>query len=98
VRGTKRKRREGVWEVRAYLGRDPVSGKPRQVSKTVYGSAKSADEALRDLIDKQAPRSDGMGASFGQLLDRWLIECERLDLSPTTMRTYRAQNDSARPR
>jgi integrase len=93
VRGTKRKRREGVWEVRAYLGRDPVSGKPRQVSKTVYGSAKSADEALRDLIDKQAPRSDGMGASFGQLLDRWLIECERLDLSPTTMRTYRAQID-----
>jgi integrase len=91
VRGTKRKRREGVWEVRAYLGRDPVSGKPRQVSKTVYGSAKAADEALRDLIDKQAPRSDGMGASFGQLLDRWLIECERLDLSPTTMRTYRAQ-------
>lgn len=91
MRGTKRKRREGVWEVRAYLGRDPVSGKPRQVSKTVYGSAKAADEALRDLIDKQAPRSDGMGASFGQLLDRWLVECERLDLSPTTMRTYRAQ-------
>jgi integrase len=91
VQGTKRKRREGVWEVRAYLGRDPVTGKPRQISKTVYGGAKAADEALRDLIEKQAPRSDGMGASFGQLLDRWLVECERLDLSPTTLRTYRAQ-------
>ena len=32
-----------------------------------------------------------MGARPGQLLDRWLIECERLDLSPTTMRTYRSQ-------
>lgn len=32
-----------------------------------------------------------MGASFGQLLDRWLIECERMDLSATTMRTYRSQ-------
>ncbi|MGH9099546.1 MAG: tyrosine-type recombinase/integrase [Acidimicrobiales bacterium] len=91
VRGTKRKRREGVWEVRAYLGRDPITGKPRQISKTVYGGAKVADEALRDLIEKRAPRADGMGASFGQLLDRWLTECERLDLSPTTMRTYRAQ-------
>jgi hypothetical protein len=31
VRGTKRKRREGVWELRVYVGRDPVSGKPRQI-------------------------------------------------------------------
>ncbi len=91
VRGTKRKRRDGVWEVRAYVGRDPLTGKPRQASRTVHGSAKAADEALRDLIEKQAPRADGMGASFGQLLDRWLIECERMDLSATTMRTYRSQ-------
>ncbi|PZR77937.1 MAG: hypothetical protein DLM65_14435 [Candidatus Aeolococcus gillhamiae] len=94
MRGTKRKRREGVWEVRAYLGRDPITGKPRQISKTVHGSAKAADEALRDLIDKQAPRADGMGVSLSQLLDRWLVECERLDLSPTTMRTYRSQIQS----
>jgi integrase len=80
-----------VWEVRVYLGRDPLTGKPRQVSKTVYGGAKAADDALRDLIEKRAPRTDGMGASFGQLLDRWLAECERLDLSPTTIRNYRAQ-------
>jgi len=31
VRGTKRKRREGVWELRVDVGRDPVSGKPRQI-------------------------------------------------------------------
>ncbi len=36
-------------------------------------------------------RSGRLGATFGQLLDRWLEECERMDLSPTTMRTYRAQ-------
>ena len=39
ARGTKRKRRDGVWEVRAYIGRDPLTGKPRQISKTVHGSA-----------------------------------------------------------
>ncbi|HEY2935505.1 MAG TPA: hypothetical protein VGJ25_02835, partial [Gaiellaceae bacterium] len=92
MRGTKRERRKGVWEVRAYLGRDPLTGKPRQISKTVHGGAKVADQALRDLLDKQPPsRNDGVGVTFGQLLNRWLEECERLDLSPTTLNTYRAQ-------
>jgi integrase len=92
VRGTKRERRKGVWEVRAYLGRDPLTGKPRQVSKTVHGGAKAADQALRDLLDKQPPsRNDGIGVTFGQLLNRWLEESERLDLSPTTLGTYRSQ-------
>jgi hypothetical protein len=27
------------------------------------------------------------------MFDRWLEECERLDLSPTTLRTYRSQID-----
>lgn len=100
VRGTKRKRREGVWEIRVYIGRDPVTGKPKQISRTIHGSARAADEALRDLIENQAPtRVDGVGATVGQLLDAWLTECERLDLSPTTMRTYRAQiNQTIRPR
>lgn len=90
MQGTKRKRREGVWEVRVYLGRDPITGKKRQLSKTVYGGARAADEALRELVDNRAPRADGMGVSFGKLLDQWLAECERLELSPTTLRAYRS--------
>ncbi|TML95347.1 MAG: hypothetical protein E6G03_08695, partial [Actinobacteria bacterium] len=81
-----------AWEIRAYLGRDPITGKPRQISKTVHGGAKVADQALRDLLNEQPPsRNDGVGVTFGQLLTRWLEECERLDLSPTTLGTYRAQ-------
>jgi hypothetical protein len=38
---------------------------------------------LRDLIGNKARRTDGMGVSFGQLLDQWLAECERLELSPS---------------
>ncbi len=51
-------------------------------------------------MDQQAPgRADGVGSTFGQLLDKWLEECDRLDLSPTTMRTYRAQiKTTIRPR
>ncbi len=92
MRGTKRKRREGVWELRVYVGRDPGTGNPKQVSKTFHGSAREADEALRDMIEQQVTgRSDGARATVGQLLDAWLSECERMDLSPTTMRSYRAQ-------
>src|SRR5208282_3495470 len=69
------------------------------LSKTFHGNARAADSALRDLIDQQAPRTDGTGATFGQLLDQWLEECDRMDLSPTTMRTYRAQiKQTIRPR
>ena len=92
MRGTKRTRRKGVWELRVYLGRDSATGKPKQISRTFYGDARGADRALRELIDKQAlNRLDGLGVTFGQLLDDWLKECERLDHSPTTLRTYRSQ-------
>ena len=89
-----------MWELRVSLGNDPSTGKLRQLSKTFHGGSRAADGALRDLIDQQAPgRSDGVGATFGQLLDRWLEECERMDLSPTTLRTYRAQiKQTIRPR
>ena len=61
MRGTKRKRREGVWEVRVYLGRDPVTGQPKQLSRTVHGGAREADDVLRELIAKHS------GASSDQM-------------------------------
>ncbi len=92
VRGSKRQIRDGVWELRVSLGKDPATGKWRQLSKTFHGGARAADAALRDLVDQQVPgRTDGAGVTVGQLLDRWLEECDRLDLSPTTVRTYKAQ-------
>ncbi len=92
MRGSKRKLKDGVWELRVDLGTDPITGKRKQLSRTFRGPARAADQALRDLVDQQAPsRSDGVGATLGQLLDQWLEECERLELSPTTLRNYRAQ-------
>lgn len=100
MRGTKRKRGSGVWELRVYVGRDPVTGNPRQISRRFHGGSRAADEALRDLVDKFGEgRPDGLGSTFGQLLDKWLQESERMDLSPTTLRTYRAQVEQIiRPR
>ena len=100
MRGSKRELRPGVWELRVSLGYDPETGKRHQVSKTFHGGARAAGAALRDLVDQHGTnRADGTGATFGQLLDRWLEECERLDLSPTTLQTYRAQiKQTLRPR
>lgn len=100
MRGSKRKLRPGVWELRVSLGKDPATGKYRQISKTFHGPARAADDALRDLVDKYGDaQEDGFRATVGQLLDRWLEECVRMDLSPTTLRTYRAQvKQTIRPR
>jgi hypothetical protein len=99
MRGSKRRLRAGVWELRVALGRDATTDTYRRLSETFPGSAKDADAALRALIDEQSSGVDGVGASFGQLLDQWLDECVRLDLSPTTMRTYRSQIErTIRPR
>jgi hypothetical protein len=96
VQGSKRKLKAGVWELRGELGVDPITSKRKQFSETFHGSARAADKSLRDLIDQQAPsRSDGVGVSFGQLLDQWLEECDRMDLSPTTLRTYRSQIENS---
>ncbi len=75
-------------------------GSSWKTTRTRASWSRSADAALRDLIDQQAPeRSDGVGATLCQLLDRWLEECERLDLFLTTLRMYRARITKAiRPR
>lgn len=100
MQGTKRQRRPGVWEVRVLVGKDPKTGKWKQMSKTVRGSARDADAALRELIDSLGPsQAEALGVTVGELLDRWLDECIRLDVSPTTLRTYRSNIEKAiRPR
>lgn len=92
MRGSKREIRRGVWELRVSIGPDPRTGRYRKVSRIFRGLARAADDALRDLIDEQALISDdGRKVTVGRLLDRWIEECERLDLSPTTLRSYRSQ-------
>jgi hypothetical protein len=46
MKGTKRKKRDGVWEVRMFVGRDPVTGRPKQISKTVHGGAREPLEQV----------------------------------------------------
>jgi len=70
-------------------GRDPVTGRNRQLSKTVRGSKTQARQRLNALVaEAQAGRYDGTSSTFGDLVTKWLTLTEK-DHSPTTFRTYR---------
>ena len=84
-----RERSPGVWEVRFMAGKDPVTQKPRQLSKTVRGSRTTARQALNALVaESEAGRHNGTSSTFEQLATRWL-DLVQNDLSPTTVRGYR---------
>lgn len=85
-----RERSDGVWELRVFVGRDRITGKPRQKSKTHRGSERSAQTALAKLVTEVADgKHGGTNASVDDLLTAWLKDAER-NTSPATMAVYRA--------
>lgn len=95
MKGTKRSRSDGVWELRAYTGRDPLTGKPRQISRTFRGGARAADTALAQLVAEVAKgKHGGSNGSVAVLLDVWLADTER-NTSPATMANYRHAVESS---
>ena len=68
-----RERSPGHWQLRAYVGRDPVTGKPRQVTRTFKGGERAAAKALAALVaEVEAGGFNRTSATVSQLLDRWL--------------------------
>ena len=87
--GTLREKSPGNWEVRFEAGRDPVTGRRRQLSRSVLGNKRTAQEMLNSLVaEAQSGRYDGATMTFEQLCVKWL-DLARKDLSPTTLRTYK---------
>ena len=72
-----RERSPGHWELRAFTGRDQVTGKPRQTTRTFHGTEKEAGKALSQLVSEvEADTFDRTSATVGQLLDKWLEVAE----------------------
>lgn len=87
-----------AWEVRVYIGRDPVTNAPRQVSKVIYAGPRTRagkpPKTVRDLeheleTEAAAGKLGGTTATVGLLLDRYLEHLERQGHSPKTLDTYR---------
>ena len=88
MKGTMRERTPGVWEVRAYTGRDG-HGRPVQVSRTVHGGKRAAQAVLTKLVaEVDANGAPLSGAeTVAELLDRWLEHVTPLR-EPGTIRGY----------
>lgn len=87
--GTIRERRPGVFELRVFAGRDPVTGRPRQSSTTFHGSWKQAEVRLAALVTEQATNRPApvTSESLAALVERWIEVC-RSGWASRTSREY----------
>jgi integrase len=84
VKGSKRQRPSGAWELRAY------AGKERVVTRTFKGGSRQADKALREFIGEvEGGKAGGSETQVRALMVKWLEQLERIGHSPTTLREYR---------
>jgi integrase len=93
--GTMRERPPGSgnWQLRAFAGTDPLTGRPRQKSRTFHGSERAAAKALAAFVTEVGSgKVDKTSATLGQLLDRWLEHAEGLDRQrPRTLSENRSK-------
>lgn len=65
-----------TWELRAFLGRDEVTGKKIVKYGTAYGSQKEAKERLQEFVKeaKRPPEEAKKGHTFAELVEMWLTD------------------------
>jgi integrase len=90
MKGTKDERSPGVWRLRVFIGPDPVTGHPRQVSRTFRGTEREADAALAQFLAEVTggALTAAAATTLAELLEQWL-EHIKPDRSPSTVRGYR---------
>jgi integrase len=89
VRGHLRKRAEGTWTIVVDAGRDPVTGKRRQLWRTVKGNKRKAQGELARLIASIETGTDLNPATLkvGDYFNQWL-EAARSRVAPRTHERY----------
>lgn len=80
----------GRWELRVYLGKDPLTRKPRQPSRTVDATGKrdAQRQAMGWEVELRGERRDGEAHRFGEALDR-LFKRNEKRWSPSTVKEHR---------
>ncbi len=87
--GSIRQRGKHSWEVRAFAGRDPETGKKRYVTKTVRGTKRDGEVALgRMLAEIEDGHHAVQGGTVGELCEKWFAHAEP-NLSPSVAPHYR---------
>ena len=84
-----REKRPGYFEVRVYGGLDPLTGKARQVTRSVRGTVKEANALRAEMLTSVADRGVAVRKSVKELFDAVLDHLEVLGREPTTLQSYR---------
>jgi integrase len=94
-----RERSPGTWELIVEAGRDPVTGRKRQVSRTFHGTLRDAKKARAELlVDVGKGRHTGTAATVEELYREWIAELRRKGRSPNTVYGYeRVYERNVRP-
>ena len=86
MRGHLRKR-GSAWELRAYAGKDPVTGREVYRTRNFRGGKRDAEDALARFVQEVAGGHSTRDATVGDLVDKW-FGLAKQDLSPTTLGVY----------
>ena len=85
--------RNGGYEIRVFLGLDPMTGKRRYATRTVRGGKREAERALAALVvDIESGKTTRTASTVGALLEAWL-EAVAANFSPKTARETRGYTD-----
>lgn len=83
------RQRGDAWELRAYVGRDPVTGRKKYLTRTFRGGKRAAEGALsRFVVEVGGSGHASQDATVADLIEQWLLLASP-ELSPTTARGYR---------
>lgn len=90
MRGHLRSRSKGSWTCIIELDRHPVTGRRRQLTKTIRGSKRTAEALLAQLITQRSLGIDAVPdkATVAQFLQRWLRDYAELRVGPKTYARY----------
>ena len=90
--------RPGVWRLRVYVGKDPITGNKRHSSRTFAGGKRQAETALSRFVSDVSKRNGGGPSTMtvAGLLNAYCDHAERIGRSPTTVAKYRQQADLLR--
>jgi integrase len=84
-----RVRSPGVWELIVDAGRDPVTGRRRQVSRTFRGTLTQAKKARAAFLTEVGKgRHTGTRATLDDLFEDWIMELRCKGRSPNTVHGY----------
>jgi len=90
-RGSVRLKRDpDYWEVRAYAGTDPLSGKDRYTSRTVRGGRRDAEKLLAQLVAKLDREGPTTRHTLNELLTSHIDHLEHRGREARTIEGYRS--------